>query len=170
MAPSPPLWVAQASLASVLVSFTLKTFIHLTNLFLADVNFSAILGRSSATAAASATALRAAYGYTPADGTYWLQFASGSNTPFLAHIIYSKPDGPWVKAVQWSGGIDVSGAGAVNSGGAWINNQIGLAAGKLPSADINLMIQQNGGTLWRVTGGYLCSFYFYLSCRDLHFS
>ena len=84
---------------------------------------------------------------------YWLRYPTGTNTPFQAYIIFSRPDGPWVKAVQWNSNVDVSVAASVNAGGTWTTNQIGLAAGKLASADINVMLALTGQTLWRVTGG-----------------
>jgi hypothetical protein len=55
--------------------------------------------------------------------------------------------------VQWNNNADLSGAAAVNAGGAWTSNQLGLSPGKIPSADMNVMLQASGATLWRVTGG-----------------
>jgi hypothetical protein len=109
-------------------------------------------GSSAETAAPSASAIKAV---NPAatDGVYWLKFASGSNTAFQAYIIFSKTDGPWVKALQWYGGTDLSGAAAVNAGSTWVTGgQINQAAGKIASSDINVL-KSSLSTLWRVTGG-----------------
>ena len=109
-------------------------------------------GSSAETAAPSASDIKAV---NPAatDGVYWLKFASGSNTAFQAYIIFSKSDGPWVKALQWYGGTDLSGSAAVNAGSTWVTGgQINTAAGKIASADINIL-KSSLSTLWRVTGG-----------------
>ena len=108
-------------------------------------------GSSFSAAAPSATYIKTV---NPAatDGVYWLNFPTGSGSPFPTYIIFSKSDGPWVKAVQWNSGVDLSGSAAVNVNGTWTTNQIGLAAGKLASADINVL-KTSLSTLWRVTGG-----------------
>ena len=114
------------------------------------IYMSALNGSSAETAAPSASVIKA---LNPAatNGVYWLKFASGSNTAFQAYIIFDKPDGPWVKAVQWFNNTDLSGSTGINSGGSWTSSQIGLSAGKIPSADINVL-KSSLSTLWRVTG------------------
>lgn len=114
------------------------------------IYMSALNGSSAETAAPSASVIKALNPAAP-NGVYWLKFVSGSNTAFQAYIIFDKPDGPWVKAVQWYNTTDLSGAGGVNAGGSWTSSQIGLSAGKIPSADINIL-KSSFTTLWRVTG------------------
>lgn len=107
-------------------------------------------GSSFGAAAPSATYIKTVNA-TAADGVYWLNFPTGSGAPFQAYIVFSKTDGPWVKAIQWNNGTDLSGAGAVNAGGAWTTSQISLNPGKLASSDINVL-KTSLSTMWRVTG------------------
>ena len=116
-------------------------------------------GNSASNAATSASSIKSIWpsdnnGGIPPDGTYYLKFASGSNSVFPAYIIFSRADGPWVKSVQYYGGVDVSGSAAINgnAGASWMSNQINLNAGKLISADINSMIAMSPTTLLRATG------------------
>jgi hypothetical protein len=108
-------------------------------------------GSSFSSAAPSATYIKSVNA-TATDGVYWLNFTSGTGQPFQAYIVFSKPDGPWVKAVQYNNGTDLSGSAAVNAGGAWTTSQISLNPGKLASADINIL-KASLSTMWRVTGG-----------------
>jgi hypothetical protein len=114
------------------------------------IYMSALNGSSAETASPSASVIKALNPAAP-NGVYWLKFASGSNTAFQAYIIFDKPDGPWVKAVQWYNATDLAGSGAINAGGSWTSSQIALSAGKIPSADINVL-KSSLSTLWRVTG------------------
>jgi hypothetical protein len=114
------------------------------------IYMSALNGSSAETAAPSASVIKALNPAAP-NGVYWLKFASGSNTAFQAYIIFDKPDGPWVKAVQWYNTTDLSGSAGVNAGGSWTSSQIALSAGKIPSADINIL-KSSLTTWWRVTG------------------
>lgn len=108
-------------------------------------------GSTPGTAAPSASYIKQINPTAP-DGIYYLNFAAGSAQPFAAYIIFSKSDGPWVKAVQWYGGADLSGTAGVNVGGAWSTAQINAAAGKLHSADINVL-KTSQTQLWRCGGG-----------------
>jgi hypothetical protein len=114
------------------------------------IYMSALNGLSAETAAPSASVIKSLNPEAP-NGVYWLKFGLGSNTAFQAYIIFDKPDGPWVKAVQWFNSTDLSGSNGVNAGGSWTSSQIGLSAGKIPSADINIL-KSSLSTLWRVTG------------------
>jgi hypothetical protein len=114
------------------------------------IYMSALNGLSAETAAPSASVIKSLNPDAP-NGVYWLKFGLGSNTAFQAYIIFDKPDGPWVKAVQWFNNTDLSGSNGINAGGSWTSSQIALSAGKIPSADINIL-KSSLSTLWRVTG------------------
>jgi hypothetical protein len=107
-------------------------------------------GSSFGAAAPSATYIKTVNAGAT-DGVYWLNFPTGSAAPFAAYIVFSKPDGPWVKAIQYNNGTDLSGSAAVNAGGAWTTSQISLNPGKLASSDINVL-KTSLSTMWRVTG------------------
>jgi hypothetical protein len=108
-------------------------------------------GSSFSAAAPSASYIKTV-NVSATDGVYWLNFTSGSQQPFQAYIVFSKPDGPWVKAIQWNNGTDLSGSAAVNAGAAWTTSQISLNPGKLATSDINVL-KTSLSTMWRVTGG-----------------
>ena len=109
---------------------------------------SAIDGLSAATAAPSGLYLRNTLGITT-DGTYWLN-PTGSNA-FQAYVINSRDGGGWVKAISYNNSVDLSTSNAVNQNGSWVNQERGLYAGKLRTADFNAL-QTSNAYLMRCEG------------------
>lgn len=84
------------------------------------------------------------------DGKYWIRPKFGSGTAFQTWCIMTRDGGGWMKAAQYNNGVDISGSAAINSGGTWIDAEINLAAGKIPTTDFNALL--NNEFLLRVTG------------------